>query len=370
MSSAVSIIALIVILGLVIFIHEFGHYLLAKRNGVGVVEFSIGVGPDIFSWTRNETKYAVKWIPFGGYCMMLGEDNYFPDPSLDSEAPEIDETRAFSRKPVWVRIAIIFAGPVFNFLLALVLAVILTALIGASTTRIGGVTPGYPAAEAGLQAGDEITRLDGKRMHLFSDVSLYIALHEGEALDVTFKRDGETHESTIVPVYDEEAGRYYIGITSAQRKTDLNALEILKYGYYEFAYDTGVVFKSLGMLFTGKAGLNDLSGPVGMAGMVDEIVTEVADDTKNESFWTTAYWVIINLLSFTVLISANLGIMNLLPIPAVDGGRLIFLFLEAVRGKPVEKKWEGIVTVAGFILLAVLMVVVLFNDIRKVFFAG
>ncbi len=368
MSTAVSIIALIVILGLVIFIHEFGHYILAKKNGVGVVEFAIGVGPSIFSWVRNGTRYAVKWIPFGGYCMMLGEDQYFPDPDADAENPDIDEDRAFSKKPVWVRIAVIVAGPAFNFLLALVLAVVLTALIGASTTGISGVTPGYPADEAGLMTGDEIVKLDGKSMHIFSDVSLYIALHEGEPLEVTYKRNGELHETTIVPVFDKEAGRYYIGISSAGRRTDLNALEILKYGFYEFTYDTGVVFKSLGMLFTGKAGLNDLSGPVGMAGIVDDIVTEVTDDTKNESFWTTAYWVIINLLSFTVLISANLGIMNLLPIPAVDGGRLVFLLLEAVRGKPVEKKMEGIVTVVGFIFLAILMVVVLFNDIRKVFF--
>ena len=355
------------ILGLVIFIHEFGHYILAKKNGVGVTEFSIGMGPAIFSWRRNETKYAVKWIPFGGYCLMQGDQNYFPD-AEDGEAQELDEEKSFTKKSVWARISIILAGPVFNFLLALLLAIVLAALIGATTTKIGSVTPGYPAEEAGLRSGDEIVKLDGKRMHLFSDVSLYIALHEGENLDVVYLRDGEQHECTIVPVYDEEAKRYYIGITSAARKTDLNALEIIKYGYYEFAYDTGVVFKSLGMLFSGRASLNDLSGPVGMAGMVDDIVTEVADDTKNESFWTTAYWVFINLLSFTVLISANLGVMNLLPIPAVDGGRLVFLILEAVRGKPVPKKWEGIVTVAGFILLGILMVVVLFNDIRKIFF--
>ena len=370
MSTAVSIVALIVILGLLIFIHEFGHYIVAKKNGVGVVEFAIGVGPAMFSWVRNDTKYSVRWIPFGGYCMMLGEDQYFPDPASDGQEAQIDDDRAFSKKPVWVRIAVILAGPVFNFLLALVLAIIMTALIGATTTKIGSVASGYPAEEAGLQAGDEITKLDGKRMHIFSDVSLYIALHEGQTLDVTYKRDGKTYETTIQPVYDEQAGRYYIGIGSAQRKVKLNALEIVKYGWYEFAYDTGVVFKSLGMLFSGKAGLNDLSGPVGMAGIVDDIVTEVADDTKNESFWTTAYWVFINLMSFTVLISANLGVMNLLPIPAVDGGRLFFLLIEAVRGKPIEKKKEGIVTVVGFILLAILMVVVLFNDIRKVFFMG
>ena len=365
MSTAVSIISLIIILGLLIFIHEFGHYIVAKKNGVGVVEFAIGVGPAIFSWIRNETKYSVRWIPFGGYCMMLGEDQYFPDPAADGEAVELDDDRAFSKKSVWVRIAVILAGPMFNFLLALVLAIVMTALIGATTTKIGGVSPGYPAEAAGLKAGDEITKLDGRRMHIFSDVSLYIALHEGEALDVTYKRDGETHETTITPVYDEQAKRYYIGIGSAPRQEKLNALEIVKYGWYEFAYDTGVVFKSLGMLFSGKAGLNDLSGPVGMAGIVDDIVTEVADDTKNESFWTTAYWVIINLISFTVLISANLGVMNLLPIPALDGGRFLFLIIEAVRRKRIPPEKEGFVHLVGMGLLLILMAFVMYNDITK-----
>ena len=367
MSTVVSILSFIIIIGLVIFIHEFGHYLMARRNGIGVVEFSIGIGPNIHSWVRNGTRYCIKWIPFGGYCMLLGQENYIPDPDADGEEIVSDPEHAFSNKSVWQRIAVILAGPLFNFILALVLAILLVAMIGATSTKIGGVTEGYPAQEAGLQAGDEIVKLNKTRVHLFSDISMYMTLHEGETVKVTYKRDGQKYETTITPRYDEEDNRYLIGIYSSGRQTKLSFGEVLKYGYYEFTYNTSAVVKSLGMLFSGKASFNDLSGPVGMANMVNNIVDEVKEDTKDEGFWTTFYWTLVNLINFTVLISANLGVINLLPIPAVDGGRLLFLIIEAIIGKPVPKKFEGVVTVAGFIFLALLMVAVLFNDIRKLF---
>ncbi len=367
-SKIISFIAFLLIIGLVIFIHEFGHYILAKKNGVGVVEFSIGMGPSIFSWVKNGTKYAVKWIPFGGYCMMLGDQTFVQDIEADGEEIVGDEEHAYSNKPVWVRIAVIAAGPIFNFVLAFVLALLLTGMIGTTTTEIGALSPGYPAEAAGLQPGDVITKLDHTNVRLFKELSLYLTMHEGEEIEVTYVRNGKKCTTTLVPKYSEEEGRYLIGIVSSGTKSHLNAAEVLKYGTYEFGYNTGIVIKSLGMLFTGKMGVNDLSGPVGMAGMVNEIVEDVQEDTKGESIWTTAYWILVNLISFSTLISANLGVMNLLPIPAMDGGRLIFLFWEAITGKPVAKKKEGIVTVVGFVLLALLMIFVFFNDIRKVFF--
>ena len=367
MSNVISIIAFIIIIGLVIFIHEFGHYLLARRNGIGVVEFAVGMGPNIYSWVKNGTRYCIKWIPFGGYCMLLGQEDYFPDPSADGEEIVSDKEHSFSEKNVWQRISVILAGPAFNFILALVLAVLLVSLVGTTPSRIGKVADDYPAKEAGLQAGDEIIKLNKTRVHLFQDITMYFTLHEGEAVDITYKRDGETKTTTLTPKYNEEENRYLIGITSPGTLKNMNFGQILKYGYYEFGYSTSAVIKSLGMLFSGKASLNDLSGPVGMANIVNNIVDEVTEDTKNESAWTTVFYVFVNLLSFTVLISANLGVMNLLPIPAVDGGRLLFLIIEAVIGKPVPKKFEGIVTIAGFILLALLMIAVLFNDIRKLF---
>ncbi|MBR6321267.1 MAG: RIP metalloprotease RseP, partial [Lachnospiraceae bacterium] len=309
---------------------------------------------------------VVRWIPFGGYCMMLGDESFVQDPSLLGEKVDIDEEHAYSKKSVWARMAITLAGPVFNFLLALLFSVILVALIGSADTKISGVVEGYPAEEAGLQEGDEILKLNNTRVHIFSDISIYMLLHEGEPIEITYKRDGEKLKTTIIPKQGENG--YMIGIYAPQREKSSNPLKVFRSAFYEFKYNTGAVFKSLGLLFTGKAGLNDLSGPVGMAGMVNDIVNEVEEDTKEESGWVTAYWIFINLLSFTALISANLGIMNLLPVPGLDGGKMLFLLVEAVIRKPVPKKMEGIITIAGFVLLAALMIIVFFNDIRKVFF--
>lgn len=366
MMTAISIIAFILIIGFLIFFHEFGHFFLAKRNGIGVTELSVGMGPKIVSRVKNGTRYSLRWIPFGGYCTMLGAENYFPD----EEGEEIvsDEEHSLEAKSVWARISVILAGPVFNFILALLMAFLLVAMVGTNTTELGGVSEGYPAETAGLQKGDEILRLDHTNVHIFADISMYMMLHEGEEITIRYKRGGEVRETTLKPVYNETENRYLIGISALPRKENLNFGEVLKYGWYEFTYNTGAVIKSLGMLFTGKASFNDLSGPVGMAGMVNDIVTEVDEDTAGDGFFVKAYWIFVNLLSFMVLISANLGVMNLLPIPGMDGGRLIFLLIEAVRGKPVDKKKEGIVTLVGFILLILLMVLVFFNDIRKVFF--
>jgi len=368
LSTVISILSSILIIGLVIFIHEFGHYLLAKKNGIGVVEFSVGMGPAIYSWVKNGTKYAIRCLPFGGYCMMLGAESFLPDTETDGEEVAMDEELAFSNKPVWRRIAAIAAGPLFNVFLGLFLALLLTALVGVNTTEIGYISPDYPAESAGLQAGDRIVKLDNSRMALFQDITLYMAMHEGEDVTITYVRNGEKFTTTLTPVYYEAEDRYLIGITAKNRETGLGVIKVLRYGCATLRYNMSVVIKSLGMLVTGKSGIGDLSGPVGMAGIVNDIVEEVQEDTKEESGWVTFYWTLLNLMNFTLLITANLAVMNLLPIPGMDGGRLLFLLIEAVRGKPVEKKREGIVTIAGFILLFILVIFVFFNDIRKVFF--
>ena len=357
-------------IGLVIFIHELGHFLVAKRNGVGVTEFSIGMGPCIRSWVKNGTKYCLRVLPLGGYCQLLGQEAYFDTDVDEAESDEIvsDEEHAYSNKSVLRRISIIAAGPIFNFMLALILSVIVIALTGFTPSAISGVAEGYPAQEAGLQAGDEIVRLNNERMHFFKEVSLYLTLHEGEDVTVTYIRNGETHTAELKPVYNEEEGRYLIGITSAAPRACSNAGEIFRYGFYDFTYNCGLVIKSLKILFSGKGSLNDLSGPVGIANTVNDIVVEVQEDTAGEGFFVTVYWVFLNLLNFAAFISANLGIMNLLPIPALDGGKLLLLFVEAVRGKPLSRKTEGIITVIGVVLMLLLVAVVFFNDIRKVFF--
>ena len=186
--------------------HEFGHFIVAKKNGIRVVEFFIGMGPSLFSFQRGETKYSLKLFPIGGACMFEGEDG------LAAEKGEISE-RAFPNAPVWARFATIFAGPLFNFLIAYLMALILVSVCGITTSEIQGVNEGSKAQEAGLQAGDVITGMNGKRIHLGGEVTLISQLNtKGESLSVTYERDGKENTVVIEPTYDEESQRYYMGI--------------------------------------------------------------------------------------------------------------------------------------------------------------
>ena len=381
-----SIIALFLIIGLVVFIHEFGHFLLAKKNGVGVIEFSIGMGPRLLSTVHKGTRYSLKWIPFGGSCLMLGDDNGIVDP----DAEEItDKAHSLAEKNVWARISIIAAGPIFNFLLAFVLAVIVIGFAGSDKPYVQGVIDKYPAQEAGLEKGDLITSVNGSRVHLFREIQIYMAMNPGKSLDVTYVRDNQTHETTLVPKYDEANNTYYMGIYSGARY-GLKWYETLQYGLYEVKYNVVTVIKSLGMIFTGDLPMTSFSGPVGIAttvnDMVEEVLTsstisftvgiattvndmveEVNTSMADESFSDRAMTMFLTLANFVVMISANLGVMNLLPIPALDGGRLLFLLIEAVRGKPVPKEKEAIVHIAGIIFLFIFMIFILFSDIIKIF---
>ena len=347
-----SIIALFLIIGLVVFIHEFGHFLLAKKNGVGVIEFSIGMGPRLLSTVHKGTRYSLKWIPFGGSCLMLGDDNGIVDP----DAEEItDKAHSLAEKNVWARISIIAAGPIFNFLLAFVLAVIVIGFAGSDKPYVQGVIDKYPAQEAGLEKGDLITSVNGSRVHLFREIQIYMAMNPGKSLDVTYVRDNQTHETTLVPKYDEANNTYYMGIYSGARY-GLKWYETLQYGLYEVKYNVVTVIKSLGMIFTGDLPMTSFSGPVGIATTVNDMVEEVNTSMADESFSDRAMTMFLTLANFVVMISANLGVMNLLPIPALDGGRLLFLLIEAVRGKPVPKEKEAIVHIAGIIFLFIFMI--------------
>ena len=358
-----SIIYLFIILGLVIFIHELGHFLLAKKNGVRVVEFSIGLGPRLVSREKNGTRYSLKCIPFGGSCQMLGNDMGFPD---TEDAPIEDEEHSFASKSVWSRISIIAAGPVFNFLLAFVLAVIVLGFAGSDVPIISGVIEGYPAEAAGLKEGDRIVKLNGESIHLYRDLQLYLMVHEGEPLQVTYKRDGETLKTEIVPKFDEERGGYLLGVYGGMRYR-LNWYETLGYSWYELRYNVNAVVKSLGMVVTGRLPMTSFSGPVGILETVDTIVDDVNEANAGLSFGDLAMSMFLTLTNFMILISANLGVMNLLPLPALDGGRLLFLILEVIRGEPVPPEKEAIVHIAGFIFLFLFMIFVLFNDIRRLF---
>lgn len=339
-----SIVIALLIFSLIILFHEFGHFLLAKLNGVTVLEFSLGMGPRLLSKNWHGTSYSLKLLPFGGSCMMLGEDE------------EAGAEGSFGSKSVWARISVIAAGPVFNFIMAFLASVVITACVGYDPAVIYKVTEEYPAQEAGLQPGDVITKMNGKRIRLAREISNYVSFHQGETVEITYKRDGETHTATVVPKVNEN-GKYLLGISPGIGYVKGNAWEVMKYGAYEVKYWIDITIDSLRMLVRGQVGIKDMSGPVGVVDMIDTTYTESV-----RSGW---YVVFINLLNISILLSANLGVMNLLPIPALDGGRLFFLLLEAIRGKRVNPEREGMVHFIGLMALMVLMVIVLFNDVMK-----
>lgn len=426
------IIIAFLIFGLVITFHELGHFLLAKRAGITVTEFSLGMGPRLLSFVRGGTRYSLKLLPIGGSCMMLGEDELS------------DDQGAFNNKNVWARISTIFAGPFFNFILAFLMALIMISIIGYDPARVTSVEENSPAAEAGLMPGDIITKFNGANIILSRDLwskNYFDPITTTEPIAVQYERDGKKIETTITPELTKSylLGFYYNADTTkaeitqisedfplylaglqvgdiiteingvkinsglelneyiennplteekisltyerngenitvevtpkAQESTKLgfaynqgyektSVLGVFRYSFSEVRYWITSTVKSLGQLFTGKVGADDLGGPV-------RIVSEIGNAVETSKQYGFEM-VVVNLLNWAILLSANLGVMNLLPIPALDGGRLLFLIIEAFRGKPINRDKEGFVHMIGFVLLMMLMVFVFFNDIRNI----
>ncbi len=340
------IILAILVFGIIVFIHELGHFLLAKANKIRVDEFSIGMGPRLFSFVKGETRYSLKLLPLGGSCMM-GEDNV-DDMSEGS----------FNSKSVWARMSVVVAGAVFNFLLALIFSMILIGYTGYDEPVISGVVEGFPAHEAGLSEGDRIVKMNNKKINIWREITYYNMFHPGETVDLVYERDGEKREVTITPKKDED-GSYLIGITSPAQYEKANILTAVQYGVYEVKFWICTTLESLKMLVTGDVGVDQLSGPVGIVSVVDE--------TYQQSKSYGVMVVIMQMLNIGILLSANLGVMNLLPLPALDGGRLVFMIVEAIRGKRVPPDKEGWVHGIGMILLLALMAFVMFNDVKKLF---
>ena len=342
-----SIILALIIFSLIILIHELGHFLLAKRGGVTVEEFSLGMGPRLISTVKGGTRYSLKLLPFGGSCMMLGEDE------------ATTEEGSFASKSVWTRISVIAAGPIFNFILAFVLSVIIIGSIGVDKPVILAVSEGFPAAEAGIQKGDTILKMNGTKIRLSREVTNYVTFHQGEDVTFVYEHEGEERTVTLSPEQNE-GGRYIFGLsTVSSYREKVGAWETLKYSAYEVKYWIQTTISSLKMLFTGQVGINDMSGPVG--------VVTIIGDTYKESAADGGFYIWLNMLNISILLTANLGVMNLLPLPALDGGRLVLLIIEAIRRKRIDPEKEGMVHFVGLMLLMVLMIVVMFNDIRKLF---
>ncbi|MBR1812698.1 MAG: RIP metalloprotease RseP [Lachnospiraceae bacterium] len=342
-----NILLALLVFSVLVFFHEFGHFLLAKRNGVGVREFNIGFGPKIVRFTHKETEYSIGIILFGGACIMEGEEE-------DSES----DTSFTSKSPA-ARLSILAAGPIFNFLLAFIFALIIIGSVGIDYPVLAGVSEGSPAEAAGLQENDLITGIDGSRVFCFRDISLFMLNYRGDKeITLRYERDGETKEATFWPVYDTERESFMMGISVYSYRTPTSGvLETIRLSAHEVRYWMSYTLASLRMLFQGEVSPKELSGPVGIVNMVNDVVEETKEDG--------AFYVFLNLVNLAMLLSVNLGVVNLLPFPALDGGRIVFVLIEMIIGRPVPRDKEGIVHLIGMILLLILMVYVFYNDIMR-----
>ncbi len=374
-----TIILFLIIFGVVVISHEFGHFIIARKNGIRVLEFSVGMGPTLFAYTKNGVKYSLKLLPIGGACMFDGEDGMevqggkeAPGDMYRKAVPEDGRLQqgevfdphmqaegiAFNEAGVWKRIAAVFAGPFFNFILAFVVAVILTAFSGADLPVIGQISENSAAEQAGLCAGDVITQINGEKIHFYREVAVISSMNKGEPLEIHYKRGDESGVAQVTPTYDEQAGRYYMGIRPAGEYLECNPLQVFQYGFYEVEYYVKTTYKSLGMLLRGQVTKDEVSGPIGIAQFVGESYDQVEQSAGTVS-------ALLTMLEIMVLLSVNLGILNLLPLPALDGGRLLFMFIEVIRGKPIAPEKEGLIHFAGLVVFMVLMVFVMYNDIMK-----
>ena len=287
----------------------------------------------------------------GGYCMMLGEDE------------DVADENSFSTKSVWARISVVIAGPIFNFILAFVLAIVLMAMVGYDSPTITAFSDSSPAKEAGIQVGDKITEYNGHTVYNFREVLVYTQFNQsGGPVTLTVERNGEEKEFTFTP--EKTDSGYLMGIYSGARVKG-NVWETLKYSGYELRYNIKTTFLSLEYLITGKLGIKNLSGPVGIVSMMSDTIDE-AKDSAEGNVSIAILNILLSMMNICIMLSANLGVMNLLPFPALDGGRTVLLLIEAIFKKKLPAEKEAWINAAGFILLIGLMVVVMFQDIFKI----
>ncbi|WP_026525028.1 RIP metalloprotease RseP [Butyrivibrio sp. MB2005] len=345
----VSLIIFFIIFCVLVTTHELGHFLIAKANGIRVLEFFIGMGPVLWKKKKGETTYSIRLLPIGGACVFEGED------VMDAENQEFDE-RSFPNANVWARIAVLFGGPFFNFITAMILAIIVVANSNWAYPVVAGLTEDSAAADAGLMEGDTIVSINGEKIHLASEVTLISQFSQGGPMHIVYERDGQVNSTDLIPRYDSEDNRYYMGLYMG-KYDKVSPSKVIPYAWYDVWYYLKTTYRSLALLVQGKLSLNDVSGPVGMVKIVDDTYEAVSP----YGVWS----VILTMLELAILLSVNLGVMNLLPFPALDGGRLIFQFVEVVRGKPVPREKEGMVHLVGMVILLAFMVVVVINDVSK-----
>ncbi len=330
---------LMIIVGLLMFmvlilIHELGHFSVAKWTGIKVNEFSIGMGPKIKQSKKKETLYTIRALPIGGYVAMEGEDEDSSDP------------RSFENAKAWQRFLTILAGPLMNFLLAFVILSILFSIRGIPVAKVGEVLDQSPAMEVGLMPEDEILEIDHKEINKFEDISKVLNETKDREVEIKINRQGQEKLLTIKPV--KEGNNYLLGFAP---KYERHLQSSIKEGFFTVGHLIRELWNGLKLLFTGQVGIDKVSGPVG-------VIQQMSSQAKAGG---------LNLMFFFAFISINLGFFNLLPIPALDGSKLLFIIIEKIKGSPVNKKFEQTVTIVGFLLLLALIFVVSMKDIYYIF---
>jgi len=348
----------ILVFGVLIISHEFGHFFIAKKNDIFVEEFAVGMGPVLISKQIGETVYSLRLVPFGGFCKMLGED----ESSIDD--------RAFSNKSPLARMAVVAAGPLMNFILAFMLIFVYNAFSGIITPIVTSVMEQSYAYESGLETGDRVISINGQDVNIYSDIALIMDGCNGEDVALSVKKsDGSKEEYTIKPSVSAD-GRWIIGFSATLRSPLIgekiegydraSIFEIIHESFYRMIFFIKSTVIGFIRIFTFNVSPDDIAGPIGMV--------QIIEDSYTIGLSYSLLSAILNVIYLAALFSANLGAINLFPIPAMDGGRLVFLFIEKLKGKPLDADKEGIVHFIGFVLLMLLMIFIAFNDIRRIFF--
>lgn len=349
-----TVVTFIIVIGVLIFFHEMGHFLAAKKSGILVEEFALGFGPALISKKRGETRYSIRAFPLGGFCKMAGEMPEEEGKESEQYKKAREEGRCFYQKPAWMRFIVVSMGPIMNFVLAALLFAAVFVFFGlpvapSETTDIGDVIPGAPAAEAGLRAGDRIVAIEGEAVEEWDKMAGIINQNPGRELEFSIERRGEVFSISMIP-QEQEDGRGAIGIYPDAVRERLSLLSALGMGTLQTVDVIAALFVALQEMITGQVPA-DIGGPVRIAQMVGE-AAEIG---------------LYYLLTFAGFISINLGIINLLPFPALDGGRLVFIIIEMVRRKGLDPEKEGLVHFIGFVFLLLLIGVIIIRDLTQIF---
>jgi len=343
MNTGTTILITLLIIAVLILVHEWGHFITARKIGIPVWEFSIGFGPKIYGRKKDGVEYSLRLIPLGGYVRMAGE-----------EPGDANDPNGFNNRTPLEKMGVAFAGPFMNFVLALLIFVYIYSVVGiprvVDQPLIGQVVANTPAEKGGLQANDLVLQANNKDIKTWGEFTVAISsTPEGQPLNLTVKRNEQMLNLSVTPVKNETTGKPSIGVMSALAYDKQGIISAIKIGFQQTYELTVLLLSSLGILISGGASVNDLAGPVGIYKLIGE----------------AAQAGMVLLLSFTAFLSINLGILNLLPIPALDGSRIVFALVEAIRKKPLEPEKEGFIHWLGFLFLIMLMVLVTYNDIVR-----